>query len=100
MRGVDINTIMNSINTEIAKSYHYINPFDELINIFPIMQQMSCGVLVQSGELQLCKCSVTLAFINKNNKLLIPGVVANEGSTLKMTDCSIKGNLNHDTIGG
>ena len=46
MRGVDINTIMNSIKTEIAKSYHYINPFDELINIFPIMQQMSCGVLV------------------------------------------------------
>lgn len=81
------------------KSYRVINPFDELVNIFPIDSQMNCGIMILSGELQLVKSLVTLNFINKNTRLLIPGIVANEGSSLRMSETVVKGNAVHDTIG-
>jgi hypothetical protein len=35
----------------------------------------------------------------KSNKYLIPGIVADEGTSLVLTNTEIIGNLNHDTIG-
>ena len=35
----------------------------------------------------------------KNNKTLIPGVVAEEGTKLNILNTEILGNLHHETIG-
>ena len=39
------------------------------------------------------------SYIMKNNKTLIPGVVAEEGTKLNILNTEILGNLHHETIG-
>ncbi len=76
---------------------------------------MNCGILVYSGSLILEKSLVTLkfytliyflfylnnniSFIVKRNNSLIIGIAVNQDSYLEISQCEIKGNQNHDTIG-
>jgi len=60
---------------------------------------MNCIIFVKSGKLYLEDALLSLNFIVKSHKNVIPALVVNEGSEITMNRTEIKGNKHHETIG-
>ncbi|KRX05550.1 Pectin lyase fold/virulence factor [Pseudocohnilembus persalinus] len=75
-------------------------PENELINKFPIDQEMNCILLVQGGGIvHLEECLLSLNFIVNNYKNILPAIVIDKGCTFSMNRVEITGNKHHETIG-
>ena len=44
------------------ENWKALNPFEELINEFPIQNSMNCGIFIDSGEIILDNCVLTLKY--------------------------------------
>lgn len=75
------------------------NPENEYINKVPIDINMNCIILLNGGKLFIEDALLSLNFIVKSHKNIIPALVVNEGTEIILNRCEIKGNKNHETIG-
>lgn len=75
------------------------NPENELINKYPIDQDMNTIIFLAGGKLILQDSLLSLSFIVKSFKNILPALVCIPGSDLVMQRCEVKGNQNHETIG-
>lgn len=78
----------------------YLN--DVQYRLPPITERTNCGVLVQSGCLQLRNCKINMNFIVKlkpEHSPFVPAVLALNNSTVMLTLCDLRGSSLWQTVG-
>lgn len=71
------------------------NPENELINKYPMDREMNTIVYVESGQMVLKDCLLSLSFIVKSHKNILPALVCVDHTQLILDNCEIKGNQQH-----
>lgn len=60
---------------------------------------MNTIIYLNGGKLYMEESLLSLSFIVKSHKNILPALICNEGTELVLSKCEIKGNKNHETIG-
>lgn len=74
-------------------------PDNELIMRFPIDPNINCLIMVNGGSVLVEDMSLSFNFLPRVFSGTIPGIIVNEGASIEVVNCDIKGNKNYKTIG-
>ena len=89
------NLIAQSNNNAIYNT----SPENELINKYPFDPNMNSIIFLNGGKLFMEESLLSLSFIVKAYKNILPALVCNEGTEIVLNRVEVKGNKNHETIG-
>lgn len=89
------NLITQSNNNGIYNT----SPENELINKYPFDPNMNSIIFLNGGKLFMEESLLSLSFIVKAYKNILPALVCNEGTEIVLNRVEVKGNKNHETIG-